>query len=71
MHFSVWPETVRTERGSDPTGPSEPDFSGKEHLFFSTGETTFTNYNAEVPEEDLIRIAFDRQALRSAVELVL
>jgi hypothetical protein len=45
-------------------------FSGGEHMFTSTDETTFTNYNAELPEEDLIRITFDQQALRSAVELI-
>jgi hypothetical protein len=46
-------------------------FSGEEHVFTSTNETTFTNYDAYAPEQDLIRIAFDQQALRSAIERVL
>lgn len=31
---------------------------------------TFTNYDAHAPEQDLIRIAFDQQALRLAIELM-
>jgi hypothetical protein len=45
-------------------------FSGEEHVFQSINEMAFTNYDAHAPEQDLIRLAFDQQALHLAIELV-
>lgn len=46
-------------------------FSGEELMFRSSDEAIFTTYDSQAPEQDLIRIEFDRRALDSAIELAL